>query len=95
MPWLDRELRPITLARWRELYGDPGYRIVRRTTRKQLVVETSWIGFASVSEKVPRPFLVEVYHQGGDGVVRLDGAHWYATEAEALAGHQAARIRAA
>lgn len=88
MPFVCRQLKPMTEADWKAHYADAEYATVRSdeispTTR----VETCWVGWVSVVERPPRPFLVRVVLKGEKGWV-ADEPTWHATEAEALEAHE-------
>lgn len=54
-----RDGRPITREFWEAKLRDPLYCQVERTFLKGWMVATTWVGWQSVSERVPLIFLVE------------------------------------
>ena len=85
----DRDGQPLTLRRFGELFGDPAYKILRTSKVAGRSVITAWLGVDQGSLFDPGPPLIfgTIVKQDGEF---LDGSErCEATEAEALANHDA------
>lgn len=57
--YFDREGRSIARERWETLVRDPGHNpVLMRQKGAGWQVEASWVGWCSLSESPPKPFLV-------------------------------------
>lgn len=68
MPFIDRQLKPLTESEWKARYTDPAYATVRSDELDPATrVETCRVGWVSRIENPPRPFLVRVAVRGEAG----------------------------
>lgn len=86
IPCYDREGRPITLEEWVTLTERGNdYRQVARTVIGDVAVSTVWLGLNQNMDLKGIPLIFATMVYGGP----LTNATWrYATELEALAGHE-------
>lgn len=85
--WFDRQGRPITVAEADRLLTQPGYKRVARDEIDGILVSTVWLGLDhSFGHEGPLIFETMIFENGP-----LNETCWrYATEEQAVAGHQAA-----
>lgn len=89
MRYIDRNGKEITPMSWGLLIRDREYSVLLRTENDELVVATSWIGIAHISEEHPRLYLVTRKRIEGNGKPKLTEVSWQYTERGALAKHKA------
>lgn len=91
--YYDRAGQPISMEEWAGLHHDPDYiRVVRSsiiTPAGPGTVSTVWLGLDHNFSGIGPPVIFETMIFGG-GEEWEDSQWRYSTEAEALAGHQAA-----
>lgn len=93
--FFDRQGNAISLKQWGELMEtDPDYKIVKQEEYKGYYVSTVWLGidhnFARFTDPTLPPHIFETMIFK-DNWWTLDYQERYSTEAEALAGHEAAK----
>lgn len=85
--YLDRQGKPLSKARWRELIQDPAQTTLARRVvlveGREVEVEASWVGVASSREPMPAVFLVTA-RQFDSRIVQVVDPIWCATEGQAL-----------
>lgn len=87
--WYDRDGEPITLGQWGVLRTRRDYMRVAMTSVNDMWISTVWIGLAMLSWGDGPPLIFEtlIFDEAGDPT----RAMWrYATEEQALEGHQRA-----
>lgn len=83
--YYDREGQPITLAAYAELNTDTYYRVAL-TTVGDVVVSTVWLGIGQSGAGLPLIFETLCLTDAGHPLDQV--GERYATEAEAVAGHE-------
>ena len=99
--YFDRQGRPITLREWTKRFQDPAYKIVARTEFPDgRLVSTVWLGIVHWHQTDYRPIIFETMVFGPEPSTKVtlssgqtmdypdEHCERYATEAEALAGHE-------
>jgi hypothetical protein len=88
MPFVDRDLKPLTVDEWKYRYLDPNCStVIEEAVDINTRVETFWIGWYSIVEPKPYVFGVRV-------VLRVEGSWkpedpaWCCSEDEALKIHK-------
>lgn len=82
----NRDCEPISVLEFEALLGDTSYVVVRKTQVRDAEVSTVWLGVDHAFGFGTEPLIFETMIFGGS----YDMYQWrYATELEALAGHEA------
>lgn len=85
--WADRNGNRIEMAEWLGLQMTKEYCILKQDTVNDITVSTIWTGAGS--DYQPKLMIFETVTFAPNGPADWDGRCWrYATEEEALAGHQ-------